>query len=52
MDVAEGRDDELEDYEIKERVLPRFAYMADWLGRFRMPSGLDGFANIFPYLLE
>jgi len=28
--VADGLDDELEDYEIKEKVLPRFAHMADW----------------------
>jgi glyoxylase-like metal-dependent hydrolase (beta-lactamase superfamily II) len=28
--VAAGLDDELEDYEIKQRILPDFAYLADW----------------------
>ena len=30
--VAEGQEEELEDYEIKEKVLPRFAHMSDWAG--------------------
>ncbi len=30
--VADGLEQELEDYEIKEKVLTRFAYMADWAG--------------------
>ena len=28
--VAEGLEEELEDYEIKEKVLPQFAYISDW----------------------
>jgi glyoxylase-like metal-dependent hydrolase (beta-lactamase superfamily II) len=28
--VAAGLEDELEDYEIKQRILPDFAYLADW----------------------
>ena len=28
--VAEGLEAELEDYEIKEKVLPQFAYISDW----------------------
>jgi glyoxylase-like metal-dependent hydrolase (beta-lactamase superfamily II) len=28
--VAQGLEEELEDYEIKEKVLPQFAYISDW----------------------
>jgi glyoxylase-like metal-dependent hydrolase (beta-lactamase superfamily II) len=30
--VADGQEEELEDYEIKQKVLPQFARMADWAG--------------------